>query len=156
MAGNRDIRDAHERLQLAWGFVQSEWPKRHPKDPMPFLTEVYRSPDVQRALYAQGREKLANVNSLRRAVKLPPLTEDENRRKVTWAMPGHSKHNPLPAEAIDAMFARGKVLLDDVRLYKQYADLMREFDPKIRWGGDWDGDGRSDDERKLDMPHCEI
>jgi hypothetical protein len=153
---NRDIRDAHKRLQLAWEYVEQQWPIRYPHDPRPVLNDVYRSPDVQRAYYAQGREKLANVNSLRRAVGLAPLTEDENRKKVTWALAGQSKHQRKPSEAIDVYFFRGKKISDEFRLYKQYADLMREFDPKIRWGGDWDSDGRSDDEKKLDMPHCEI
>jgi peptidoglycan L-alanyl-D-glutamate endopeptidase CwlK len=31
-----------------------------------------------------------------------------------------------------------------------------ELDIKIRWGGDWSGDGRSSDERFFDGPHFEL
>jgi hypothetical protein len=32
---------------------------------------------------------------------------------------------------------------------------MAQF-ARIRWGGEWDGDGHSDDEKSLDMPHFEV
>jgi hypothetical protein len=147
MPGNRDINDAHRRLQLAWAHVQDEWPKHHPKDPLPFLSEVYRSPDTQRAYYAQGREKLANVNSLRRAVQLPPLSEDANRHTVTNAQVGQSKHQRLPAEAIDIWFARGGKLVDEPRLWEQLVKMIRDYDPKIKWGGLF---------KFRDKPHFEI
>lgn len=115
---------------------------------MPFLTEVYRSPDLQRAYYAQGREKIAIVNSLRRAVDLSPITEDENRRKVTNSKPGQSKHQRLPSEAIDIWFAKGKQLVDDPRLWAQLSKLIREFDPEIVWGGHF--------KTVVDKPHFEV
>jgi hypothetical protein len=145
--GNRDINDAHPRLKKVWAFVAKEWPKRYPADPAPFLSEVYRSPDLQRAYYAQGREPIARVNSQRRLVGLGPLTEDENRRTVTNSKPGQSKHQKTPSEAIDISFARGKVLLDDPRLYQQLVRLIDEVDPAINWGGHF---------RFVDKPHFEI
>jgi hypothetical protein len=144
---NRDINDAHPRLQKAWAFIVKEWSKRYPGDPVPFLSEVYRSPDLQRAYYAQGRDPLARVNSQRRLVGLGPLTEDENRRTVTNSKPGQSKHQRQPSEAIDISFAKGKQLLDDPRLYKQLVKLMDEADPAINWGGHF---------RIVDKPHFEI
>ena len=44
----------------------------------------------QRALYAQGRHCLNSVNILRAEAGLPPITEIENRCKVTWTR--KSKH----------------------------------------------------------------
>lgn len=147
MAGNRDIKDADPRLQKAWAFVQAEWPKRHPKDPVPFLTEVYRSPDTQRAYYAQGREKVAIVNSLRKAVGLPPIGEAENRRTITNAKPGQSEHQQLPSHAIDIWFSRGKNLVDEPKLWKQLVKMIRDYDPGIKWGGLF---------KFRDKPHFEI
>lgn len=147
MVNNRNIKDAHLRLKLVWAWVQEEWPKRYPSDLTPFLTEVYRSPEFQRAYYAQGREKVAIVNSLRRAVGLAPISEVENRSIVTKSKPGQSKHQRTPSEAIDIWFAKGKTLVDDIRLWKQLVDLIHEFDPGIKWGGNFPA---------VDKPHFEI
>lgn len=69
-----------------------------------------------------------------------------------------SKHNTLPSTAVDlapyptdwkdeAAFARlaGYVLA-----------VADDLDLEVRWGGDWDGDGRSADERLKDLPHFEL
>lgn len=145
--GTRNIKDAHPRLQKVWAFVQAEWPKRYPTDLKPFLTEVYRSPDIQQALYAQGRRPVKEVNSLRRAAGLEQIDEVENRKTVTNAKPGQSKHQRKPAEAIDIWFARGKQLVDDTRLWNQLAAMMKEADPGIFWGGNF---------KSVDKPHFEI
>ena len=145
--GNRDIKDAVPRLQKLWAHIAKEWPKAYPNDPMPFLTEVHRSRELQLAYYAQGRDPLARVNSQRRLVGLAQITEDENRRTVTNAKPGQSKHQRLPSEAIDIMFAKGKVLLNDARLYEQLYRMAMDFDPKIDWGGHF---------RFVDKPHFEV
>jgi len=145
--GNRDIKDAHPRLQKLWVFILIEWVKRYPADLIPFLTEVYRSPDLQRAYYAQGREPMARVNSQRRLVGLSPISEDENRRTITNSKPGQSKHQKTPSEAIDIWFQKDRKLIDDARLWKQLYDLVQEFDPAIRWGGHF---------KFVDKPHFEI
>lgn len=144
--GNRDIEDAVMLLQKLWAFIMLEWPKRYPNDPLPFLTEVHRSADLQRAYYAQGREPVARVNSQRRLVGLGPITEDENRKTVTNSKPGQSKHQKTPSEAIDIWFQKNKKLLDDPRLWKQLVDLVHEFDPSIVWGGNF---------KFVDKPHFE-
>lgn len=56
------------------------------------VTQGLRSWNEQAALYAQGRETLIQVNSMRKAVHWAPLTEFENIR-VTNAAPGYSWHN---------------------------------------------------------------
>jgi len=62
-----------------------------------------RTVSEQRALYAQGRQSLNAVNLLRKEVGLPPISEQENKRKVTWTR--NSKHltdkNNPKAKAFD-------------------------------------------------------
>ncbi|TKT89474.1 M15 family metallopeptidase [Dyadobacter frigoris] len=157
--GNRDIKDADTRLQLAWAFILTEWPRLYPNSPLPFLSEVYRSPDLQRAYYAQGRDPLARVNSQRRLVNLAPITEEENRHKVTNSKPGQSKHQSLPSKAIDVLFVKPgtqREISQDINFYKALAKMVRGFNPEITWGADWNHNWRSDDERLVDMPHFEV
>lgn len=52
---------------------------------------TYRSEEEQQALYAQGREPVAVVNTLRRKINLPLLVEVQNKI-VTRAKPGYSFH----------------------------------------------------------------
>jgi peptidoglycan L-alanyl-D-glutamate endopeptidase CwlK len=54
------------------------------------LTCTARTVREQIALYAQGREKLDQVNALRKIAGLSPITFQENSRKVTWTLA--SKH----------------------------------------------------------------
>lgn len=52
-----------------------------------------RSISEQDALYAQGRESLYVVNALRKLAKLQPISEIDNKKKVTNAKGGLSAHN---------------------------------------------------------------
>ena len=54
------------------------------------FTCTARTTKEQIALYAQGRQGLDEVNELRRIAKMPPITEDANKRAVTWTL--NSKH----------------------------------------------------------------
>lgn len=54
----------------------------------------YRSNDLQNAIWAQGRGfSLEYVNNLRAACNLYPLSEEENKLIVTYAIGGESAHN---------------------------------------------------------------
>lgn len=57
------------------------------------VTSGLRTFDEQRALYAQGRESLATVNSLRQQAGMAPISASANRSTVTNAQPGSSFHN---------------------------------------------------------------
>lgn len=57
------------------------------------VTSGYRSKAEQKALYAQGRQPLSQVNSLRKAAGMAPITAKENLGTVTKAKPGSSLHN---------------------------------------------------------------
>jgi hypothetical protein len=54
------------------------------------VTDVDRNYKVQMALYAQGRQSIEEVNLLRKVAELAPITEKDNRKRVTWTMA--SKH----------------------------------------------------------------
>ena len=61
------------------------------------LTCVARTPEMQKALYAQGREDLVTVNALRLSVGQAPITEAQNN-KVTWTMSSRHVINPTSSD----------------------------------------------------------
>ena len=148
-ATNRRIEDADSRLQKVWGFVSSLTLLFGGKGKY-LLAEVYRSADMQKAYYAQGRRPTKEVNSLRRLVNLAPITEQENRRKVTNSQSGQSKHNQYPSKAIDILILdeNGKIS-NDFDEYKHLAEKIKAFDETIKWGGDWKSS-------LVDLPHFEV
>ena len=95
----------------------------------PFITECYRSPERQDELYKQGRSKPGPV--------------------VTYKRGGKSKHNQLPAPALDVAFLLpdGEVSWSGLLLSK-FARLMKAADARVRWGGDWP--------KFKDAPHFEV
>ena len=75
-----------------------------------------------------------------------------------------SKHNRTPSDAVDIIpyFSKGKYRYDwkDTLAFGRMAGIMfalaHQKGIKLRWGGDWDMDGRSADETFLDLPHFEV
>ncbi len=69
-----------------------------------------------------------------------------------------SKHNSLPSLAVDAV--PYPVNWNDTEAFQRFAKLVLETAKRlnipIRWGGDWNQNGSSADERFLDMPHFEL
>ena len=96
---------------------------------LPFVTECYRSPERQDELFAQGRSKPGPV--------------------VTYKRGDESKHNRLPAPALDVAFLLpdGEVSWSGLLLSK-FARLMKAADARVHWGGDWPG--------FKDRPHFEV
>ena len=96
---------------------------------LPIITECYRSPERQEELFAQGRSKPGPV--------------------VTYKRGGESKHNRLPAPALDVAFllADGSVSWSGLLLSK-FARLVKAADARVHWGGDWPG--------FKDRPHFEV
>jgi peptidoglycan L-alanyl-D-glutamate endopeptidase CwlK len=79
-----------------------------------------------------------------------------------------SRHNQYPSDAIDA----GPYFSDinnldwnDLVAFGRYAGFVLavaedlrvagKVNCKLRWGGDWDGDGRTADHKFKDLPHFE-
>ncbi|RIV21394.1 hypothetical protein DYU11_18485 [Fibrisoma montanum] len=157
MPSSRNIADAVVTLQRAWLFLKQEYNSRYPSDPVVMLTEVHRPAEVQRAYYAQGRQKLSIVNRLRQGAGLSVISEAENRRKVTFKQPGTSKHEKMPSQAFDIAFRNPDGTLNwDEKYFDRAARIIRERFPNVTWGADWDRDGRSDDEKFVDRPHFEV
>lgn len=79
------------------------------------------------------------------------------------------KHNPIPSEAVDAapwpivwpdMVNRPQEFTKDFARFAHFAGIVKgvaaEMDIKIRWGGDWDGDGDLNDQSFDDLMHFEL
>lgn len=124
---------------------------------LPMVVEGYRSNAVQAAYYAQGRQPVAEVRRLRRVAGLGVIEAMEAGRIITHKLPGTSEHNYYPSRAIDVahLQADGAVTWDNAALLL-FARLLRYADKRITWGGDWDKDGRTDDEKFQDWPHFEL
>lgn len=110
------------------------------------VTCTARTLAEQQALYAQGRKDLKEVNELRKQAGLPPITENENRKKVTWTLSSkHIVHSPgAEARAFDIVLidqTKGRVHWDlkadvnedQIPDYEQ-AGLIGEA-VGLKWGG---------------------
>lgn len=80
----------------------------------------------------------------------------EGKSKLQWP---NGNHNAMPSNAVDvapcpnyfnSTQAEWKLLNDHIRATE------KKLGVNLRWGGDWDGDGDSKDERFLDIPHWEL
>ncbi len=86
--------------------------------------------------------------------------------QLEWPL---SKHNTFPSQAIDAgpYFAdMQNVDWEDALAFAVFAGYVKriaeelfqqgKITHRLRWGGDWDGDGRTQDEQFQDLPHFEL
>lgn len=98
------------------------------------VLEGVRTLERQRELYAQGRTAPGKI--------------------VTWTM--KSRH--IEGKAVDLV----PYPLDwnDLEKFNKIKDAMfqaaRELDVNLRWGADWDGDGKYREKGEYDSPHFEI
>lgn len=79
----------------------------------------------------------------------------EGKSKLKWPQ---GKHNTLPSNAID--IAPYPLDWNDSLAFARLAGYVQAVADAmgiaVRWGGDWDGDGKSKDERFLDLVHFEL
>lgn len=79
----------------------------------------------------------------------------EGRSKLQWPSSGH---NTKPAIAMDLV--PYPVDWKDMLRFHLLAGVIKgvaaSLNIKIRWGGDWNMNNRSDDERFKDFPHFEL
>ena len=79
----------------------------------------------------------------------------QHRSKVQWP---NGKHNSLPSRAVDVMPC--PIDWHDIARLEQFANfVIRKADElgiRVRWGGDWNQNGTSRDERFFDGPHFEL
>lgn len=82
---SRDI-NKFEKPEMVYQFIGACKNAGH----IVLVTSVDRTYLEQNALFAQGRESLDVVNNLRKVAGLWPITEDENKKIVTWTL--NSEH----------------------------------------------------------------
>ena len=70
----RDIKLCVPTLQDAWKYSQEFWTKNFPSKPQPILTCTLRTLAEQKALFAQGRLPLSEINRLRKIAGLGAIT----------------------------------------------------------------------------------
>lgn len=79
----------------------------------------------------------------------------EGKSKLRWP---HGKHNSLPSQAVDV--APYPVDWNDTHAFARLAGYIQcvadSMGIAVRWGGDWNGNGKSKDERFLDLVHFEL
>lgn len=115
------------------------------------VTCTARTVKEQVALYAQGRQELDEVNTLRKIAGMPEITEVENHRKVTWTL--KSEHlidlddtdiNNNLSRAFDIALSKdGKVYWDikvsvndnDIPDYIEAGQIGEKVG--LVWGGRW-------------------
>jgi len=153
------LRDVRGDLAHAYGVALTRWmgDRTLMALGLPIVTQGHRSAAEQAALHAQGRQPLAQLNRLRALAGLPPLLpgSSEATRKVTWVTV--SRHMELPSGALDVgMLQADGTVTWPAEALRKFARLMLAADWRIRWGGDWDGDGSSADEKSPDFPHFEV
>lgn len=115
----------------------------------PIIASGMRTNQEQDALYAQGRNSLAKVNTLRRKVHFAAITEADNQDPVTYAKGGQSNHNRLQTlipEGRNSMYEAYSYAVDivDQRYYWDGApkSFWRDLGRCAKrygceWGGDW-------------------
>lgn len=126
---SRDVAFLEKELANRVHLAFLEFSKRFPNEPQPFLTQTYRSPEMQNDLYAQGRTKPGKV--------------------VTGLRGGQSLHNFNPCFAFDIAFNIPNAFggpYSRVDLFDKFAMLAKQLD--IEWGGDW--------VRLIDKPHFQV
>lgn len=101
------------------------------------VIEGVRTKEQQEALYAQGRTKPGKI--------------------VTWTL--NSKH--IEGKAVDVVpFVKNTIPWNDVLLFVTMGKAMfqaaEEEGVSIRWGYDWDGDGKIMEKGEYDGPHFEL
>jgi peptidoglycan L-alanyl-D-glutamate endopeptidase CwlK len=106
------------------------------------VTSGYRSNEQQAEKYGQGRKSFIyngkEYGSPRQA-------------KVSNAKPGTSFHNFGLAFDVTVFDINKNPVWNDLATYNKVGKMGQELG--LTWGADWDGDGRSDDEKFIDLPH---
>lgn len=102
------------------------------------VIEGVRAPERQKALYAQGRTKPGKI--------------------VTWTLKSNHFVNPKTGfgHAVDLFPGTW----DDLKAFDHMARCMKQASEElkipIRWGADWDRDGKPREKGETDSPHFEL
>ncbi len=108
-----------------------------------------RSPEEQFELFKRGRRLESGVWVVENPLEV--VTYKDGFEKL-------SNHNYEPSQAVDAI----PYPIDWGNTDRMYyfagvvMERARQMGVPIRWGGDWDGDTETTDQRFVDLPHFEL
>lgn len=104
------------------------------------VLEGVRTPARQKELYAQGRTKPGNV--------------------VTWTMTSNHFINKKTGFGHAVDLAPWPIDWNDIKKFDAIAKVMfqaaKDLGIRIRWGADWDQDGKPRERGESDSPHFEL
>jgi len=86
------------------------------------------------------------------------LLYQQGKSKLKWPC---GKHNVMPSMAVDvAPWVGGEIPWGDRHQFYYFAGKVKaraaHMGIKVRWGGDWDGDGDVSDQAFNDLAHWEL
>lgn len=124
------------------------------------ITCTARKMQMQVALFAQGRQPLAEINKLRLVAGLPPINAIEAKKKVTWTLLSrhlvdydNTKVEDDYSDAFDFVIKKGKIADYNVKTdvnenkiadYQEVGIIAEKYG--WVWGGRW---------KTPDYPHIE-
>jgi peptidoglycan LD-endopeptidase CwlK len=111
-------------------------------------------PDLQRVIRQVARDEAIEVLWGHRDKAAQDVAFKSGVSKTPWP---HSKHNPLPSEAVDVVplpIDWGNIAAF-VRLSAKIKAVAAELGVRLRWGADWDSDGKTE-RGEWDYPHWEL
>ena len=121
------------------------------------LREVLRTPEIQRAYHAQGRQPLALVNALRKAAGLSPIGDKENSYCVTWTLVSrHFAGADGLARAFDIVLLKNGQPTWDTKWDSNDGDLVPEYIEAARIGQMVGLDAGGLWVRNPDYPHFQL
>lgn len=145
---SRRIEDLHPEVQP---MVRTFLVECAAKGVQVFITYGLRSFEEQKALHAQGRLDISEVNALRQLVGMVGITSTQNKI-VTNAVPGESTHQY--GRAIDVAFwwdknSDGKIQAGEVGWEGDWYKVGQIGETLgLEWGGRWKG--------IIDKPHFQF
>lgn len=133
MAASNSIDLLVPSLVSVYSEAKANYKHDHPGGLSPRLGETYRPNNVQAAYYAQGRKPLSEVNALRKVAELAPIGAAENKKIITYKLPGTGKHNKNPSEAFDVQMVKpnGEIDWSDAP-YIKFAEYVQRAAAKLK------------------------
>ena len=130
-------------LHPTLAYVMYETLKRSPYDIV--VISGHRGEELQNALFDKGASEKRYPDSRHNGTKDPLLQEDP----------------PQLSDAVDfAPWVNGRIPWEDTHIFAVIFGVMtavaHENNVKLRWGGDWNGDGSTSDQSLMDWGHVEI
>ncbi len=108
------------------------------------VSEGHRTLERQKELYDEGKSRIDGISKKGKHNHNPSLAVD-----IYAYVPGHKN---LTFDKVHLAYLGGHILLVGKLLYES-----GQVEHKLRWGGNWDGDGVLLHDQKLwDMPHFEL